>query len=369
MDPEITPNPAQQQLRSIIEIALRLGLLLVLLLWGLQIILPFVDMLAWAAIIAIALYPLHLKLRTLLGNRKNLAATLLTLSAIAILVVPVVQVTIASVDSSRELAEQWREGTLHVPRPSEKVKEWPLIGNKVYAGWMDASQNLKATIVKFEPELKELGGKLLGIVASTGGTILKFVFSFIVAGVLMATADATSNFTGRLGRRLLGEQGQDYASLIVKTIRSVAQGVLGIAIIQSLAAAVALVIMDVPLAALWAAAVLIFAIVQLPTILVLGPLMVWSFSAYDTTAATIFTVWLLFVGFLDNILKPLLLGRGVEIPMLVILIGAIGGMIASGIIGLFVGAVVLALIYRLFIAWMNTASTGSDTPAAASGNA
>jgi len=367
MEPDAEPDATPQQLRRIIEIALRLGLLLVLLIWGLRIILPFVDMLAWAAIIAIALYPLHLRLRALLGDRKNLAATLLTLAALAIMVVPVVQVTIASVDSSRELAEQWRQGTLHVPKPSEKVKDWPLVGNRVYAAWMEASQNLKETIVRFEPELRELGGKLLAIVASTGGTILKFVFSFIVAGALMATGDASSGFARQLGTRLLGEEGQDYASLIVKTIRSVAQGILGIAIIQAIAAGVALVVMGVPLAVLWAAAVLICAIVQLPTILVLAPLMVWSFSAYDATAATLFTVGLLFVGFLDNILKPLLLGRGVEIPMLVILFGAIGGMIASGIIGLFVGSVVLALIYRLFIAWIRPAQPESPAAPAAGG--
>jgi predicted PurR-regulated permease PerM len=136
------------------------------------------------------------------------------------------------------------------------------------------------------------------------------------------------------------------------TIRSVAQGVLGVAIIQAILAGIGLLAIGVPYAGIWTLLVLLLAIMQVPTILVLGPIMLYVFSVEATLPAVLFMIWGLLVGFSDNVLKPLLLGRGLDVPMLVILMGAIGGMIFSGIIGLFVGAVVLSVGYRLFTAWL-----------------
>jgi predicted PurR-regulated permease PerM len=350
-----------QAFRRVLEITIRLALVFLLLSWGFQILSPFVDLLAWAAIIAVALYPVSQYFETKLGGRKKTAAFAITILMIAFIIVPTVQMTVSSVDTAKEVAHQWKEGSLKIPAPTDKVKDWPLIGERTYSVWLQASQNLEATAEKFSDQLKAAGGKALAGIASTGLTILKFTFAFIIAGVFMANAEAMGSFVRTLSQRLVGADGSSYVELATATIRSVAQGVLGIAAIQAVTAAIGLVVMGIPLAGLWALGVLMLAIVQLPPWLILAPIAVYSFSIHDTTSSIIFAIYLLIVSISDAFLKPLLLGRGVEVPMLVILLGAIGGMITSGIIGLFVGAVVLALIYQLFMAWLNQQAS-TQTP-------
>ncbi len=189
--------------------------------------------------------------------------------------------------------------------------------------------------------------------AGAGGTVLIFIVSIIISGVFVANASVSYNFTVRLFSRVINEKhGLEYTNLSRDTIRSIAQGVLGIAVIQASLAALGMYIMDVPAWGLWTLLILGLAILQLPPLLVLGFVIAYVFSVADTTPAIIFTIYALFVSVSDTFLKPLLLGRGVETPMLVILLGAIGGMILDGVIGLFLGAVVLALGYELFKAWM-----------------
>jgi predicted PurR-regulated permease PerM len=201
------------------------------------------------------------------------------------------------------------------------------------------------------------------MIGGTGLTILKFTFAIIIAGVFMANASPIEAFAIRLSRRLVGEDGEHYLVLAKATIRSVAQGVLGIAAFQSLAAAAGMAFMGIPFTGIWSLGVLMLAIVQLPPLLILGPVAAYAFSVHDTLSASIFAVYCILVSISDSFLKPLLLGRGVEVPMLVILLGAIGGMLVSGIIGLFVGAVVLALAYQVFTEWLiQKAQLEEDSP-------
>ena len=335
-----------------LEASIRLGLVALLLFWAYAIIAPFIHVITWSSIIAVAVYPLFLKLRTLLGGRNKLAAILFTLIMVSVIIVPSAKLAVGSMERGRELAQQWQAGTLVVPAPADKVKDWPLIGERVYSMWLGASRNLAATVNQFEEPLKELGAKAAGMIAGTGGAILMFTFSLIIAGVLMANAEACRRGMLTFSRRVAGDAGDDYVDLATATVRSVAQGVLGIAFIQAFLSAIGLVVMGIPLAGLWALGVLFLATIQLPPILILGPIAAYAFSAHEATPATIFAVYCVAVSVSDTFLKPLLLGRGVEVPMLVILLGAIGGVIMSGIIGLFVGAVILGIIYRLFTAWL-----------------
>jgi len=193
---------------------------------------------------------------------------------------------------------------------------------------------------------------------------LKFIVSIIIAGMLLVYANSGTGAVERVSERLMGEQlGKKFAGMAGATIRSVAQGVLGVAIIQAVLAGIGLLVMGVPYAGIWTLLVLLLAIIQLPTLIILGPIIVYVFTITTTVPAVIFMIWSLLVGASDSFLKPLLLGRGLDIPMLVILLGAIGGMILSGIIGLFVGAVVLAVGYKLFMVWMNEGmETVKDVP-------
>ncbi len=269
------------------------------------------------------------------------------------LIVPTYTLSDSVIDSSMELSKSLKDGTLVIPAPDASVKSWPLIGEKTFAFWNGAAENLEATILKFKPQFKEYAGSIASAIAGALGGILQFIISLVIAAVFLMKSEASVEVTRSIARKLVGDKGEEWAHLSALTIRSVVQGVIGIAIIQSVAAFIGLVLIDVPFAWFWAFVVLFFAIIQLPPLIILGPIIAYVFSYADTTPATIFAIYAVIVSMSDSFLKPLLLGRGVDIPMLVILLGAIGGMILSGILGLFLGAVGLALAYKLFMVWLD----------------
>lgn len=343
-----------------IETAIKLGLLFLLATVCLKILNPFLMVVFWGIIIAVATYPLYLKLKNRLGGKVKLAATIFTLIAIAILITPTVMIADSVITISEDVQERIENDKLRIPPPGEDVKEWPLIGEKAYGAWSMASTDLEKTLDHFEPQLKSAGKKALGAVAGAGATILQFLISIIIAGVLVTQADASYKLSKTIFRRLAGE-GVHYTETTINTIRSVAQGVLGIALFQAILSALGMWFMDVPGWAFWTFLVLIVAIVQLPPILILGPVAAYVFTITDTTPAVIFLVYCIIVGAADGFLKPFVLGRGVSTPMLVILLGAIGGMIMSGVIGLFTGAVILALGYELLITWVYKDEPATET--------
>ena len=335
-----------------IEITVRLGLIFLLIFYSFKIIQPFLSIVMSATIIAITLNPIFLKMVAGLGGKRKRAGAIFILLSVIIIGAPSFYLAKRSVSTVREVSAKWEAGKIDVPPPGEKVKEWPLIGEKTYIAWQNASTNLPSAAVQYQPELKKLGNKALGMAAQTGSSIVFILFSFIIAGVLMINGESAAGFSKTLFERLIGEKGGSYLELATLTIRSVAKGVLGTAVIQMVLATIGLMLAGIPLVGVWAAIVLFLAIIQLPPIIILGPIFVYYFSVAEPIPATIFCVWCIFVSSADAFIKPVLLGRGVEAPMLVILLGAIGGMILSGIMGLFVGAVTLALTYTLFITWM-----------------
>jgi len=340
--------------KNSIEAVIRIGLLLLLAGWCFKIITPFIVPVMWGIIIAVAIYPLFCKLKNALGGRNKLAATVYTLIALACLITPTVMISDSIIDTSSVISERYEAGDLTISPPDDSVKEWPLIGEKTHSFWTQASENLEATLKKYEEGVKKLVKSIFSAAAGAAGTILMFVLSIIISGILMANATGAYKVTIKIFSRLTSnESGESFANLSRDTIRSVAQGVLGVALIQATLSAAGMIVMDVPAWGLWTIIVLVAAIAQLPPIIVLGFVCAYVFSVADTTSASIFLVYCIIVSSSDAFLKPLFLGRGMKIPMLVILLGAIGGMLMSGIIGLFVGAIVLALGYELFMAWLN----------------
>jgi predicted PurR-regulated permease PerM len=347
--------------QNTIEAAIRLGLLLLLATWCFKIITPFIVPVMWGVIIAVAIYPLFLKLKSALGGKNKLAATVYTLLALAFLITPTVMISDSIIDTSSMISERYEAGTLDISPPNDSVKEWPLIGEKLHSLWTQASDNLESTLQKYEAETKKLGKAIISGAAGAAGTILQFVLSIIISGIFVANASGAYDVTIKVFTRLTNnESGKAYADLSKQTIRSVAQGVLGVAIIQATLSALGMMVMDVPGWGLWTLVVLVLAIAQLPPIVVLGFVSAYVFSVAETTPAVIFLVYCIIVSSSDAFLKPLFLGRGMAIPMLVILLGAIGGMIMSGIIGLFVGAIVLALGYELFMTWLNESKVANS---------
>jgi len=350
---EMQKTTQNTPVRQSIEIAINLLLIFLVVAWCMRILAPFVSLITWGAVIAIAIYNPFLKLRNALGGRKGLAVALFTLIGLSVVIVPAWMFAESMIEGSSQFAEEVSSGTFHLPSPSEKVKGWPLVGEKVYVAWSDAAADLGKWLHKYPSQVKNTIGVILSKATGLGVGVIQFILSILIAAMFLSSAESAAAAMKRLANRLTRDKGEEMLNLAVMTVRSVAVGVLGIAFIQAMLAGVGLLIANVPAAGLWALLVLILAIAQLPPILVLLPIIFYVFSAESTGIAVFFLIWSILVSSSDMVLKPLMLGRGVEAPMLVILLGAIGGMITSGIVGLFVGAVVLALGYILFQAWVS----------------
>ncbi len=333
-----------------VEIAVKLGTLALILYISYLIIHPFLTLILWSIIIAVAVSPLVDRLIERFGSRKRVIIALAAIVSLAI-VVPTWMLSDKLIDSSAQLAHIAQHG-ITIPPPTEQVKTWPLIGEKTYDLWLSASQNLKATLAPFAGEIRAVMGKLLGAMGSAFVTLLIIVAAVIVAAVLLLHKENYVSFYRRLSHRLMGDLGDEWVTLSALTIRSVVTGVIGVAVIQASFALAGMLVMGIPLALPLAVAIMFLTIIQLPALLVIGPIIAYVFSQGSGTAEIVFTVYMLIVGASDGLLKPLLMGRGVDIPMLVILIGAIGGMLLWGMIGLFVGAVIFALAYKLFGLWL-----------------
>ena len=339
-----------------LETSIRIALVALLVLWCFQIARPFVQPIVWGIILAIATHPIYERLCRVTRGRGRLAASILVVVALLVLVVPSVLLTTSVVESVSELAGKIDAGELHVPPPPASVADWPIVGDQVHAFWTAASRNLDAALDPLHPQLTAVGRWALEAGASGGIGLLVFALSIVLAGVLLAYGEPGAEAARRVAERLVPERGAEFVELGRATVQSVTRGILGTAVIQSFLAGIGLLAVGVPAFGLWALLVLLLAVVQLPTLLVLGPIIVWVFATSSTGAAVLFAIWSTAVGLSDNVLKPLLLGRGSDVPMPVIFIGAIGGFILNGIIGLFVGAVVLAVSYVLFKAWLEDAT-------------
>jgi predicted PurR-regulated permease PerM len=346
-------NESDKLVKNVLESVVKIAVLAVLVIWTFFLIKPFLTPVIWGVILAVASEPFISKFAEVLGGRKKLASILFVLAIISALIIPTVLLVGSSIDSAQNITENIQNKSLVVPPPPAKVADWPLVGDKIFKAWQLASTNLEGALKTYGPQLKKLIGAILSSLGGGIGTLFMVIISTCIAGVFLATSEKSALVARRIITRIAGKRGPEMTDLATATIRGVMQGVVGVAVIQAILSCVGLVFANVPAAGIWAMLVLVLAISQLPPIIVLGPIAVFVFSASDTTTAVIFLVWSIFVSASDGFLKPMLMGRGVDIPMLVILIGAIGGMMLSGIIGLFVGGVVLAIMYTLFMAWID----------------
>ncbi|MBW3697746.1 AI-2E family transporter [Vibrio sp. T187] len=341
-----------------IDAFIKIGAISILVLWCFSILQPFILLVVWGGIIATALYPIAQWANGKFGIGVGKASGILAFIGVMLLLIPLIAISTGLYTSGSELVVGLQDGTISFPKPNESLKDLPLVGDKVYAFGIQLSSNLESVLVTYGEEVKSVVSKAAGIVGSLGGGFIQFIISTIIAGVFMANADKCERAFVLVATRLTGDHGEDLTTLSKTTVRSVVQGVIGVAVIQSVLAGLGMVFADVPAIGLWMLLVLLVAIIQLPPILALLPVIIYVFSVDTTTTAVLFLVWCILVSGSDAILKPVLLSRGSDIPMLVILLGALGGMAMSGIVGLFVGAVVLSLSYQLFTVWLNGEAEG-----------
>jgi predicted PurR-regulated permease PerM len=335
-----------------IQLAVRLALLALLIYWSFVVIRPFVPILAWSVVLAVSLYPVFGWLSRLLGGRPRLAATILTLINLGIVIGPATWLGLGAVDGLRDFAAQLGAGKLAVPSPPAAVKDWPVIGTQLYAMWDQASTNLRALLSQVAPQLKPLAGTMLGLAGDAGVGTFKFLIAVALTGFLFPAGPRMVAAGQRFLSRVVADRSQDFLGLAGATIRSVAQGVIGIAVAQGLAMGIIFKLVDVPRAGLLAFAVMMLGILQIGAAVVVIPVLIWIWVTKSFGAALLITLLMAPVSLADNVLKHIVMGRGLTTPPLVIFLGVIGGTLAHGIVGLFIGPIILAVAWELLTAWV-----------------
>ncbi len=345
-------NSTATNSKQLFETILQLGLVFLIIAFCFNLLSPFVTPILWAIIFAIILFPLFNALQKKLKGRKSLSATVIVLSILGIVILPSISFFSNVTSGIMEIKSGIDEGTLVISKPGQTIKEWPIIGEKVYALLDSASTNLEKTLIDHKDQIKDIATKVVSSLVSSIVTILQIVLSVIIAGVLMASTSA-QNLATNFIMRIAGDKGDEFLDITISTVRQVVKGVIGVAVIQTMIQAVGLFLCGVPFPGILTLLCLILSIIQIGPIIVNIGVIAYLFSTGDSsTAAILWSVYFLLSGLSDNVLKPLLLGKGALVPMLVIFIGVIGGFMMSGFIGLFVGPIVFSIGYKLFVAWM-----------------
>ncbi|RLD19367.1 MAG: AI-2E family transporter [Bacteroidetes bacterium] len=343
-----------------LEISIRLALLFLLIAWCLVLLYPFIEPVLWGVIIAVSVSPLYHLLNNKIGNRPKLSASIIILVFLAIIIVPAFLLIRSSSETLISIGKSLADGSFHIPPPSEKVASWPIIGEEAYSTWKGFSENLEDAIFKYKTQVTNIGIWLADSVLAISGDVLGFVLSIIISGVLLATK-GTNEITHKFFKKLAGKRGNEFAALTEKTISSVTKGILGVAVLQGVIFGILFSLAGIPYAILWATIGMLLSILQIPTTILAIPIAIYLFSVSSATSATIWSIIIILSSFVDSVMKPILLGQGAAVPTLVIFLGAIGGFMVSGFLGLFTGAIVLSLGYKLFIAWIEDDGKSTET--------
>jgi predicted PurR-regulated permease PerM len=348
----------------LVDWAIKIGCLALLVYWSLLLIQPFLTIIVWSIILSVALYPIFSWVVSRLRLHRAVAAALITILSFAIVLGPATWLGVSLIASVGFIVDQLNTGALSIPPPPDSIKTWPLIGDGVFDFWDLASTNIRAAFAELGPQLKPLGSSLLSVAGSAGINTLQFLAAVAISGFLFVPGPALVDSFKTVSDRIATKRGAEFVDLAGATIRNLARGVIGISLLQALLAGLGLIVAGVPGAGLFSFLALVLGIVQIGASIVIVPLIVWSWLTMPTHAALLFTVYMVPVSFLDNILRPIVLAHGLKTPMLVILMGVIGGLLVHGMIGLFVGPIVLAIAWELVRAWMREES-GGDPPAKA----
>jgi len=367
--PQETEKPSVKQQKEVtdtkdviknkpIDSFIKIVLLSVLVISSYLIAKPFIMLIIWSIIVAVALYPFYQKITgKFSGKKRKIVATAFIVVLLALIIIPSLNIAGSIVSSTKDAFLKFDTGTLEIPSPNLSVKDWPLIGEKLHNTWFKASQDIQSFIKNYSDEVKKSVGWFFVSITGLMSAVLLSLIAIIIAGMFMASADSGYKISVDFFNKVMNGKGVAFVNMCTNTIRSVVKGIILVAVIQSILAFIGFASIGMSTAGLLAFVVLVAAIIQIPLILIVVPVIVYVFSIHETTPAIIFAIYIMIVALLDNVLKPVLLAKGLQTPMIIILIGAIGGMMASGILGLFIGPVVLAIAHRLYISWVDDTVT------------
>lgn len=338
---------------SIYETSIRLIFLLGIIVWCFLIILPFGSIVLWSLILAIAFFPLHTKLTKKLKDKPKLASVIIILGILIIIIIPAGYIVDELITEVKVISVSYTNGDLKIPPPPEAVKEWPVIGEKVFEFWNGSYNNLEQLVIKYKVQLIDFGSSIVnGIFGATKG-LVQILISLVIAGVILSRGGINNSML-KFFRKIGGNLGDEISAVVEKTIGSVVKGVIGEALVLALLNGIVFFLADVPYAGVWTMIVFVLAVLQLPVFILTVPIMVYFFAVKEILPAVIWTISLIAVSISDNFLTPLMLGKNAPVPIVVIFIGVIGGSVLSGFIGLFTGAIIMSVGYTLFIKWINS---------------
>lgn len=348
--------------QSLVERAIGLALLALLIWLVLLIVQPFAGALIWAIVLAVALWPVFVRLRTAFGGRGGLAALVVTLVLLAVMVVPIVRLAL---DVGRQADELVRLGDellrARSPAPPAWLAQLPLLGAWVESFWSTLLVDREAALGQLLPYLREIWPRLLEFGAGLGLVALQLLLSVLLTGLLLVHGELCADYVRRFVVRIAGERAEHLVDVAGGTVRAVALGVVGTAIVQALLALVGYLLAGIPAAGLLALLVFAFSVVQLPVLIATMPAALWLFYQEGVTpAAVLLAVWVVAVSLIDNFMRPYLISQGTPLPVLLIILGVVGGLLAFGPIGLFFGAVVIAVAHRLLLDWLDLPAASGD---------
>lgn len=339
----------------------RLGIIGLFAYWTLELIAPFALIVIWSAILAVALFPMFDALSRLIGNRPVIAAFIIVVSCLVLIIAPLALVAVNFADTVQALIGKLWTGDFILPAAPAVIKEWPVIGVRIHDAWNQIAGDLASTIIKFQAPIREVMGVVVAKLASVGGGVLSFVASILLSGLFLTRAARLAAAIQLLANRIGGEKGVGFARLAGSTVRNVSRGVIGVAFLQTLLCGFCFAFFDIPARGALTFAVFMLCLMQLGPGLVLLPIIIWAWFSWPFAIALAFTCLAIPITVVDNILKPILMARGLSTPMPVILIGVIGGTLSHGLVGLFLGPVVLSVFYELLRAWAWPAAKASGS--------
>jgi predicted PurR-regulated permease PerM len=350
--PEVGRQFSRQFESRLMLALLRFVIVAVLIYWGALLLRPFLSVALWTAVLAVSLYPLHRWLTFRLGGRSRLAAALVTVLSLLVLTIPAAWLALLVGDVVRSAYDKIEAGSFTLLSPPAWIRTWPVIGEKAYELWELARDNFGEVLVTLTPQLKTVASGLVRIGADAGLAAVSFLAAIVIAGFLLPGATVVVGNLRAAVQKIDPSNGGRYLEVAAITIRAVARGVVGISALQAIFASIGFNLAGLSQASILTFAVFIFAVIQIGAAIVIIPVIIWGWMAMSTSAALLFTVYMLFVATLDNILKPFVMGHGLKTPTLAILIGVVGGAISYGISGVFLGPIVVSVIWVLLTDWI-----------------
>lgn len=339
--------------RFTIDMAVRLALIAGVVWGSLMLLRPVAPLLLWAVILAVAVFPLYRLMRVHARLRPGLAATVLSILLLALLMTPVILLSVSAIDTLDAYGGMLMRGEHIMPPAPESVRSWPMVGERLYDLWNSTARDARAILKGHVAQIASVGRFVGRVAAGVALEVLQFAGAIIVAGVLLAYSEGLTRTLTDLAGRVADARGRHFVGIASSTIRNVSQGVIGVALLQSALLGLGMLVADVPLSGAITFACLVLAIVQVGPNVIMIPVIIWYWVDMPAAHAALFTVYTVPLLLLDNVLRPILMARGLQTPMAVILAGVICGTLSGGLIGLFVGPVVLAVFYDLVISWMN----------------